>query len=1126
MLPRMIEWRRALAVTLGCLLALLLPAVAYAERDYSVRFTVNAQGDVTGTGNALVTCLDSNNRCAAARNAQASGADNNNNNLAVRWVDIDDDATTFNSSAARLVLPAGARVLFAGLYYGGRLQAGSGGVAAPDTAARDRVLLRAPGAGHYVPITASVVDDAGAGGRLYQGFADVTDIVRAAGAGEYTVANVQAGTGLQADQSAGWALAIAYEDSNQPMRNLTIFDGFRFVLSDGPAVTIPLSGFITPRSGPVSSRVGLVALEGDFGTTGDSATLNGRTLTNNANPSNNFFNSSISDRTGTLFNQRRPDFRNGFGFDADIFDATGFLGNDQTSTTLVLRTSGDGFAANGMSFATDLYAPSLRMIKDVDKAEATLGDELIYTVSITNTGLDAAVETHVRDTIPEGTTYVPGSLEVLAGAGPGAKTDTSGDDQAEYEAGGRVVHFRVGAGADAEHGGRLIVGASTTIRFRVRIDDAGIENDGRIVNSARGSFLSDTLNQPGAVDSPDVITRVRVPDLAIDKVWDGPLEPGERVPVRLEVENVGDGPTRGTVTVTDELPDELRFAGEPAGVGWQCTTSGQDLRCTRDDVLAAGAAWPPIEFFVRVRAGTRPGEISNTGVVSGGGDGNELNNSDTETGASLPEHIDLAIDKQTLTRRAFPGEEVSFRLRVTNLRRVTATDVRVVDVLPAGLTPLSLVPSKGECTRTTCRLGRVRFREVVTIEVTAVAGQRTGGRVLRNVAQVSGRQEDVNPDNNEDSSRVRIDKLIDLVVEKSAAAPSVPAGSDVSFVVTVRNDGPSTATGVLVADLVPSELTFVSATPTQGSCSGAVCRLGRLRRGAAAQIVVVARSDASLAGRTLENLAAAIAREPERDLANNVGRAPVTFTAAPVVPADIEVTKTADAQQVTVGDVLTYRVSVVNRGPGPAEDVLVTETPDAAVDVISADPSQGTCTLGTPVTCRLGRMEAGDSATIVVRVRVLQAGTLRNAVTAIAPTTNPEPDGQTDAAGVTAKSPPRVSLLKRPDRRVVPPGATVDYTLTVRARGNGVARNVEVCDRLPARLSVVSRGGARVRGGVACWRISRLRAGQSRELRLTTRVNAGQGARITNVATVAWGFERRFARARVRVAQGAPSVTG
>ena len=117
---------------------------------------------------------------------------------------------------------------------------------------------------------APVNPSAGAAFRLYQGFVDVTDIVRSGGAGEYTVADVQLGTGLQADQSGGWALAVAYEDSAQPTRNLTVFDGFEFVSTDVPVaerpVDITLSGFDDPLSGPVSTRIGLVSLEGDLGT--------------------------------------------------------------------------------------------------------------------------------------------------------------------------------------------------------------------------------------------------------------------------------------------------------------------------------------------------------------------------------------------------------------------------------------------------------------------------------------------------------------------------------------------------------------------------------------------------------------------------------------------------------------------------------------------------------------------------------------------------------------------------------------------------------------------------------------------------------------------------------------------
>ena len=397
----------------------------------------------------------------------------------MRYVDIDDDTSTFDSSAATLSLPPGASVLFAGLYYGGRTQAGSGGSAAPNANLRNKVLLRPPNLPAYIPLTASVVDDApvnpsaGAALRLYQGFVDVTDIVRSGGAGEYTVADVQLGTGLEADQSGGWALAVAYEDSSQPTRNLTIFDGFEFVSTDVPAaerpVDITLSGFVTPVSGPVSTRIGLVALEGDLGTSGDSATINAVgapggaaappctptspapgqpcRMTNGTNPADNFFNASISTRTAAPFHLKNPDYLNQFGFDADVFDATGRLANGQGATTIRLDTNGDGYAPQAISFATDLFAPSLNVVKAVDHDTARSGDELTYTVDVSNVGLDAATNTTLRDVIPSGTKYVPGSMSI-DGVG---KSDAAGDDQAEFDGTAKTVVMRIGDRRERDH---------------------------------------------------------------------------------------------------------------------------------------------------------------------------------------------------------------------------------------------------------------------------------------------------------------------------------------------------------------------------------------------------------------------------------------------------------------------------------------------------------------------------------------------------------------------------------------------------------------------------------------------------------------------------------------------------
>jgi uncharacterized repeat protein (TIGR01451 family) len=1144
------------AAAVGVAVALLVPASAAADRDYTIRFSRNAQGDITGTGNTLMTCVDTDSRCAAARQGQAGGADNNNNNLPMRRVDVDDDPTTFDSSAATLTLPAGAHVLFAGLYYGGRLQAGTDGLPAPDPNLRDRVLLRPPG-GSYVALTAKQVDDApvnptiGAANRLYQGFVDVTDIVRTAGSGEYTVANVQLGTGLNADQAGGWALAVAYEDPSQTTRNLTIFDGFKFVSTDVAAalrpVDIPLQGFLTPPSGPVTTRIGLVALEGDLGTVDDSATINfGRpnqaVLTNATNPANNFFNSSISGRDATPFHGKRPDYSNQIGFDADVLDATGLLANGQTATTIRLNTNGDGYAPQVISFATDLFYPRLNITKAVDRVTARSGDVLTYTVDVSNIGLDAATNTTLRDVIPAGTAYVPNSMAIDGQP----KTDVAGDDQAECvgcivarrpvaRTAGTVV-MRLGTGANASTGGRLAIGATTRITFQVRVD-AGLPSGYLIPNNALVSYIAETLQQPGGVTSPDVVTKVLVPDLAIEKSHSGDFVSGRTVTFTLQVTSVGDVATRGPVTVTDTLPAAMRFVQPPApgAGGWACSTAGQTLTCTRSDELAPGAPIPPITYTARVAPGTPAGSLVNTARVSNAEDGNPNNDTDTVTGDNHPPTIDLAIDKVALTPVVFPGDPVRFVLRVQNISEDTATRVRVRDVLPPGLTLVSAVPDRGACRGTdivVCRLGRMRPGATRTIEITAVAGADTGGRRLVDRARASARETDVNPDNNRDRAVVGVAPLVDIVVVKTAAAAQVQAGGDVTYTVVVRNDGPSNATGVALRDFVPVELQPVSATPTHGSCgTPTTCELGSIPAGGSVQVVVVARSDASLAGRTVTNAASAAAVEEDRDPANNFDSAPVTFVAPPPLPADVVVTKTAAARIVNVGETFTYTINAHNRGPGPAENVIVTDTPSASLTFEGASPSQGTCSSGAPLTCNLGTIAPGATATVVVTVRALAAGALANGVSAITstPTTTPPPD-RIDVAGVTVRSArPRVALRKRSSSRVVRSGGTVTWSLTATARGNGTAFRITVCDRLPRGFTVVSAGGARRHpDGRWCWTIGSLTAGATRTVRLVTRApSVGTTLRRTNLATLAYADQApRFASARIRVVPPNAPFTG
>ena len=340
----------------------LTPAAAQTTsggfRDFAERFSVNTTGDIAQFGNALMTCPPSDSRCAGAQNNDNSTVNNSFNMINI---DVDADATTFNSSTANLSLPAGSDVLWAGLYWGADTRRGSNGADAADAAARNTVRLQTPTDG-YVTVTASQLDSSGANDDTtpYQGFADVTATVRAAGTGTYGVANVQTGTGR--DRYAGWSISVVYRDPAQPARNLTVFDGFQEVSRSRGSQTITVAGFQTPPSGPVTTRLGVLAWEGDFGITGDFLELNGRRLSDGNNPSDNFFNSSISN-LGTTYTAKNPNFRNQFAVDLDRVNANGILANDATSATITLGTGGDTYRPGTVSFATDLFAPNVEIDK-------------------------------------------------------------------------------------------------------------------------------------------------------------------------------------------------------------------------------------------------------------------------------------------------------------------------------------------------------------------------------------------------------------------------------------------------------------------------------------------------------------------------------------------------------------------------------------------------------------------------------------------------------------------------------------------------------------------------------------------------------------------------------------------
>ena len=236
------------------------------------------------------------------------------------YVDVDGDAATVNSSTATLSLPAGATVTWAGLYWGADTALGTGGSAAPNAANRGIVRFKV-GSGGYQTVAAAPADVLTSTGKdtRYRAFADVTALLPAAGNATYTVGNVQTGRGD--DRFAGWSLVVAYQDATQGVHRVSVYDGLGTVDATHTFST-DITPFFTPASGPVATKTGLLAFEGDTGIVGETATFNGTALTDAINGLGNLMNSTMA-VDGTLFGAKDPNYGNLMGTDIDVWNKHG-----------------------------------------------------------------------------------------------------------------------------------------------------------------------------------------------------------------------------------------------------------------------------------------------------------------------------------------------------------------------------------------------------------------------------------------------------------------------------------------------------------------------------------------------------------------------------------------------------------------------------------------------------------------------------------------------------------------------------------------------------------------------------------------------------------------------------------
>ena len=459
-----------------------------------------------------------------------------------------------------------------------------------------QVSLRAPRAGGYAPSPRRPRHERDPLQRLRRGYGPGPG-----GRGRYTVANVQSGTGE--DRYAAWDLIVVYRDSTQPPRNLTVFDGLATVSRATPTASMSLSGFITPADGPVRSTVGLWSSEGDRTSTGDSATLELDADQRPRQPGEQRLQ-LLDHPLRRRCDGQEPDYDNQLGSDMNLFREDGVLANGATSATVRLTTGGETYYPAGVFFTTDIFAPEIRPAKsvvDLNGGATERGDQLEYTVRLTNGGQDPAVGHAALDPIPAQSSYVPeqprgDSGPTTAGAcgafvapvrrprlRPGRVRPRRGPDR--LPAGHRRDRHRRAAAQPSGPSARASGSRSPATRRGERDRQPGAMRASSGSRSARSSLRS----RP----TPSRRRLRRRPRGDQDPRRRG-LRRRRHYDFTIGVANAGDVPTSGTVTVTDGFDRPVLLGQRGRGAGWMCSLVGGAVTCTRSDALPAGQAYPPI----------------------------------------------------------------------------------------------------------------------------------------------------------------------------------------------------------------------------------------------------------------------------------------------------------------------------------------------------------------------------------------------------------------------------------------------------------------------------------------------------------------------------------------------------
>ena len=604
---------------------------------------------------------------------------------------------------------------------------------------------------------------------------------------------------------------------------------------------------------------------------------------------------------------------------------------DRDVFNLVNVTSDEHPEGNTSNTTVHVRIVDLAVDKLVNNSVPKYLDMIEYTIVVVNNGPDKSFNVTVGDLLPDGVKFISSNGQYNPDTGVWFVGDLDNNETAILKIVVQVIKV-----------GNIINNVNVT----------GTGHDTNLTNN----------NASVSVNVPESVL------LNITKVANSTIiVAGENVGYTVVINNYG--PSVASDVVLKDIFNSKEL------LNLQYSLNGVDW-LDYDEAVSLGdinvGADVTVYFRAKVNGSVR-GDVLNIVNITTGVDDARGNFTANET-VNVIANTTLAVIKDAEIKALNPGDTAHFVITVIAGGSSDSLNVKLEDILDAELLDIKSATYRingGNLTDYTqiISLGNMHTGSKIVVDIYAAILNTTGQDIFNCVNVTS----DEHPEGNTSNTTIHVN-IADLEIIKIVNNATPNYGDEITYTITVRNNGPDNSTNIKVSEVLADNFKFISANASKGyyDLTNGVWAVGNLTNNETAKLVITVKI---VKTGFIQNNVSVNGTGFDPNVTNNNATVNITVPQT----ADLSVVKIVNVDRVSVGNRITYTIVVKNNGPDTALDVYVVDKLSDALKFVSYKASVG---VYDPVTgiWTIGNLTNKSNATLEITCIVLKTGVISNEV--------------------------------------------------------------------------------------------------------------------------------------------------